>query len=543
MRRTVIRRTGGDHGYPDALSSTHRQYLLAIVALSVLLNVCGIWWGLPARPESWAPDEFSPLRIRTALQQRFSNGWFELYPPVHVYALALSLFPIEALDWFGLVVFENPATYLAAFYIIRVVSVAMAIGLVVVMFEIGRELFGVRSGLFAGLTVSLIVPLVFYAKMANVEVPYLFWLALSLLFYIRILARHRLKDYALFAVTAALAIGTKDQAYALYLLLPFAIAASDLAKRKSNGEPVSVHRSLFNHRMFAALGVGVVALALLHNLAFNWTGAVERIRIITGPMTWELQEFPNSPAGHAGMLALAVRQLQFSFGWPLFVAAVVGLVLAARRWRSHRRALSLLLPIVSYWLFLIVPIMYHYDRYLLPVSLILSLFAGYALATLTNRSRRFRSVRLFAATIAIAFSVAYAASVDVLLVSDARYSAERWIRENVSRDRRVMAVGYAMYLPRFGNLEVATSVRPTVEELEHMAPDYLVLTSVFEEWRFRNEPASLTFFQQLRTGRLPYELVYSHWARPAISLLDLRGVRTNLDKVNPRIKIYRRVAR
>jgi Dolichyl-phosphate-mannose-protein mannosyltransferase len=528
-----------DISSPPPLVARERRALLATVGLSLLFSTWSIWWGLPGMPESWAPDEFSPLRIHHGIVQRFSNGWFELYPPFHVYLLALAVSPLELFAPRGLSEMADPASYAAAFYLMRLVSVAMAAGLVVVVFELGRELFDARSGLFAALIVALMVPLAYYGKLANVEVPYLFWFALSLLFYIRILAGHRMTDYVAFALAAAFAIGTKDQAYGFYLAVPFTIAASDAILRRQRGMPAPLWRSAFNRRTLAVLATGAIALALVHNVLFNWSGAVERLRIMTGPTTQTLQEFPDTVAGHAAMLALAVRHVQFALGWPLFAASLAGLAIIARHWRQHPRAMALLPPIVTYWIFLILPIMYHYDRYLLPVAVILAVFGGVALARLTHAGGRFIALRQGIAIASVAYSIACAASLNVLLAGDARYAAERWLGQNLTPRSRVMAVGYAMYLPRFDNLDVVTCLRPTLAMLPD-APDYLVLSSFFEEWRFADDPEALEFFKALKAGRTPYQLAFSYRARPALNLVDVRGVRTNLDKINPRIRVYRR---
>jgi hypothetical protein len=365
------------------------------------------------------------------------------------------------------------------------------------------------------------------------------WVSLSLLHYVRILARHRRRDYLLFAFTAALAVGTKDQASALYVLLPLIIPLADYVRRRGAGEHAPLWRSFVNANTLCVLLVGAATLALIHNLAFNWTGAIERLRIMTGPITTSLQEFPNMVAGHAAMLWLGLRHLQFSLGWPLFVAAVAGVLLTLLRWRSHPRAIALLAPVLSYWIFLIVPLMYHYDRYLMPVALILSVFAGHAAAAFT-RPGALAIVRTTVAAAAIAFTVAHAASVDALLVSDGRYAAERWIQDHIPAGEHVMAIGYDLYLPRLDGLDVITNVEPVLEDVSPESPPYLITTSIFDEWRFRDSPRSLAFFQALTSGKTIYQLVYVGRGRPRFNLLDLDGVRTNLDKINPEIRIYRR---
>jgi hypothetical protein len=183
--------------------------------------------------------------------------------------------------------------------------------------------------------------------------------------------------------------------------------------------------------------------------------------------------------------------------------------------------------------------MYHYDRYLLPIALILSIFAGHALARFTGaRGPLLRSRRLIA-VLAVGISIAYAASVNVLLASDTRYDAEEWIRGHIAPGSRVLAVGHQSYLPRLPGLDVLYNTEPDLQALAELEPDYVLLTSIFEDWRFRNDPEALAFLRDIRAGRTPFALVYSQQSRPRLNLLSLDGVRTNLDKINPRIRIYR----
>src|SRR5262245_51472340 len=58
-----------------------------IVAASALLNVVGVWWGVPAR---WAVIELGPEFVRQAESMHFVHGWFDWYPPLHFYVLAIA---------------------------------------------------------------------------------------------------------------------------------------------------------------------------------------------------------------------------------------------------------------------------------------------------------------------------------------------------------------------------------------------------------------------------------------------------------------------
>ncbi|HSC27575.1 MAG TPA: glycosyltransferase family 39 protein [Vicinamibacterales bacterium] len=519
-----------------------RLGLAAVVAVGLVLHVWGIGWGLPNMPESWAPDEFSPLRIHEAIAQRFSGGWLELYPPMHVYVLALALAPIEALSALGAVDFASPRVYSTAFYTMRFVSVAMAAGILLLVFAIARELFDPKSAVLSAATAALMAPLAYYAKIANVDVPFVFWLLLSLLHLLRIIEDGRWRDYVAFATFAAFAIGTKDQAAACYPLLPAAMWLAERARLRRAGHPRPAVAALFHPRMLGAGAIGVLVLAAIHNLPFNWTGAAERLEAITGPMTAQMQEFPNTQEGHLRMIALGVRHVQFSLGWPLFLVSAAGAGFALSRVRRDPRPLVLLAPIVSYWLFLIVPIMYHFDRYLLPVAVIASVFAGPVLAFLIDRRHRWAPLGIAAIIAVLGYSFAYASSVNTLIDADSRYLAEDWMKRHVPADSRIMVVGYSLYLPRFDGVDALTTTRPTIDELDAVDPEYLVTTSLFDERRFRGDPESTEFFRRLRGGTAGYSAVFVSRRQPRWNLLgDFSRVRSNLDKINPTITVYRRV--
>jgi hypothetical protein len=184
---------------------------------SVVLNLAGIWWGLPSH---WVAIETAPVYVLYGLSQHFSHGWYEAYPPLQYYVLALAGSPVLLLQSLGLMTIYDPAGAAVLLVVYRLVSVAAAAGTVILTCLCGEQAFGRRAGLFAAAVVALMAPFLYYAKTANVDVPYLFWYALSLFFYLRLLAGQRWLDYVGFAAAATAAICTKDQAYALQSSVP-----------------------------------------------------------------------------------------------------------------------------------------------------------------------------------------------------------------------------------------------------------------------------------------------------------------------------------
>ena len=183
----------------------------------------------------------------------------------------------------------------------------MAAGMVAAACVCGTRAFGRRAGLIAAAIVALAAPFVYYAKTANVDVPYLFWWALSMVFYLRLLETGRTRDYVAFAAAATLSVCTKDQAYGLYLLAPFVIVERIW---RENGAPacrrVRGARSPIAGSSTAALDVrGAVRAG--QNLLFNAGGFMDHVRFITGPGSADYRVYEPTLAGHLALLRLTVR--------------------------------------------------------------------------------------------------------------------------------------------------------------------------------------------------------------------------------------------
>jgi hypothetical protein len=442
-----------------------------ILAASLVLNVAGIWWGLPG---SWVAIELKPQYIFDALSQHFSHGWYDAYPPVHFYLLTAAWSPLLFLSALDRLTFDTTAWYTALVVISRMLSLAMAAGMVAAACACGTRAFGRRAGLIAAAIVAVTAPFLYYAKTANVDVPYLFWWALSMLFYLQLLQTGQTRDYVLFAATATLSVCTKDQAYGLYLLAPFVVVWQAWRVNREAGMPRALLRSLLDRRIAAAAVTSLALFAICHNLLFNPGGFMDHVRYITGPGSRLYQVYPPTIAGHLELLRTTIRLIEVSMGWPLFVAGVSGLALAIATPKQRLMAIWLVAPTVSYYLGFINVILYNYDRFVLPMCFVLAIFGGLAFDRLLS-SRRARIWGVAAATAAFAYTLLYAGTVDVLMIADSRYAVESWMRAHVGRNDRVGVSGLHEYLPRLDAFHLEEIA--TVAELRQEHPEYVVLNA------------------------------------------------------------------
>jgi hypothetical protein len=506
-----------------------RRALGLVLAVALVLGAWGLRWGLPSE-FGWAADEVLPADVDTAVGQRFAHGWHTKYPPLHFALLAAASAPVRvagrALGW------EAARVHDARMTAGRVLSLALSLGVLLLVARCGRELGDAVAGVLAAALLAASVPFAYYAKMANLDVPYLFWFALSLLFFLRALRRAQPRDFALFALAAAAAVATKDQAFALYVLTaPFLVW--ETARRGGTARlPVTM------------LGAGAAAYAVLSGALFNPGGWLAHVRLIAGPASSAFRMFDQGLSGHVELLAQAARQLAFVMGWPSLLAALAGLGRAGREHARYRTWLASLVPAVSYVLFFPLVVLYVYDRFLLPVALVLSLFGGLALA----RAWREGAWMQRAATLAVlAFAAARAASVDVLLVRDSRYAVEDWLRREVGPAPLVAAVGPLEYLPRFDGLHWRR-LGPAAIRLAQVNPDVVVVNADYAR-RADEGTGERAFYTALDDGSLGYRVALRQRTDP-LTLLDTDALRrdgpgriwSNLDKVDPEIVVYRRTA-
>jgi hypothetical protein len=428
-----------------------------IVAGSIALNVIPIWWGLPA---IWPPDELMPTTWLRGLDAHFANGWFDRWPPFQYYVLTAANAPVLLLNALGRIDFDAAPWPQVLTIVDRLVSVGAAAGTLVALSVVTAQVFGRRSALFAAAIFALAVPFPYYAKTANLDVPYVFWFAVSLVFYFRLLEAMRASDAVAFATAATLSICTKDQAYALYPLMAVAIAVRAWRTRR------------FAPLLVGALS-GAVVFALCHNLFLNWSGFVAHVQFIVGPGSDNYRVFAPTTGGRLDLLRLTARLIQESWGWPMTIVCAAGVVYALFV-RRCAAGLALLAPVVSYYVAFVNVILYNYDRFVLPMTLVLSMFGGFAIERFISVGGRARALRTAAVIVIFAYSILYAATIDALMLRDSRSVVRRWASERLGPGDAIAISGPHELEPDFTVPYLDVSTRA---DLERLKPAYYVLSA------------------------------------------------------------------
>jgi len=505
-----------------------------VLSLSLALCAWGLRYGLP-NVYTWAQDEIIPAEVLDGLQQRFSNGWASRYPPLHYGFLALAYAPVRMASE-PVAVSHESKTYERLFVTGRLLSLAMALLTLLLLHACAVETVGRGAAPFAALCLALSPTFVYYSKFANLDGPYLFWFALSLLHLLRFLRTRTTGALLIAAAAAALSIGTKDQAYALFALLPLVVVPAVAEARRREGRAAARFAVLRDERVLLPLLAAGVILVAAHNLLFNASGFARHFELITGDASRDYRMFDKSLVGEWRLLVLALRLVVFVLGEPAALLALVGVLLA---WRAREgRLLSTLLPLLSAQLLFLGVVLYAYDRFLLPHAFVLSLFAARAFASFGRASRA-------AALLAVlGYGVLRCVSLDLLLENDARYAVERWFQGNVEKQSRIAVLGTLEYMPRLHgfNWKQRTELERAVAG---MNPDYVVVNADFAARA--EDPRARDLYAKLASGEAGYELVLAErtrlaWPFQLDEYVRARGdaLPSNLDKLNPEIRVYRR---
>ena len=441
------------------LRSAMRSPLAWVLAGVLTLFLVGLGWGLPAS-DPWDNDGVAPRDFLVAVAQTFDKDGFDFaylhLAPVHLVLLALLTLPISltALSSAG---GTSPDAVIHAFiqtrymtpiaWVARAVSVAMALGAVLALAKVGEELRGRRAGALVAAACGTNMALVYYAHTTNLEVPYLFWGSWALLSLVRAIARREPRRLRAFAVLGALAIGSKDQAAGLFLLgAPLSLVSWVLTDAWARE-----HRRQVAKEAVTALGIAIAVFLVADEIVLNPTGFAARVRFLLGPASQDWIAYSGSLHGRLTLLWDIGAHTLLSYPVPIGLLAVAGVVGVLRGPNDARAAaLAPLACAISFTACVNLTTYRTEERFLLPQTLVLGLYAGLALDRLLaipSAKRTLWAARAVAAVV-LCWAALSAANVDAVLLFDPRYDAEAWMGEHVTPSDSLEIYGLNVYLPR-----------------------------------------------------------------------------------------------
>ncbi|HET7085709.1 MAG TPA: hypothetical protein VFI23_13110 [Rhizomicrobium sp.] len=458
-----------------------RNPLVWILAVAAGLRLAGLFWGLPAS-DGWDDDGFAPRNFLTALALTWKQGSYFTYPPLHAILLMVPALPGIAIallqapsfhqaDVIGEFTKPGFMTYFAV--LARLASLAMSLGIVWTVGEMARlaaggALGGSRTapiknataseshsskarqaGLLAAGAAALNFGLTYYGQVSNLDVPYLFWGMLALLWGMRAVVEQQVRRFWGAALFAAAGIATKDQAYALFLLsLPLFLLlwfAADRWPRR--------HASAIAGVLLPAMALALILLLLVDGAVTNPSGFARRIAFLTGPASSDYAAYPKNWDGVRGLLMDVAAWFGTGPAALASLLALAGLFLHSLRTADRGVWVAGLLPalaMLSFTLCFNFIALRSEARFLLPQSVLACVYIGIAAAWLMSAARRWVRLGARAGVALLALAALHLdTAVSAAMLMDPRYDAEAWMRAHVQPGDGIEIFGQNAYLPRF----------------------------------------------------------------------------------------------
>ena len=322
---------------------------------------------------------------------------------------------------------------------------------ILVTARIVRRTVGVRAGRYAALFAATNMTFAFYARVSNLDVPYLTWTVLALDAVLDVLESGDARAYTRFGAFAAAAVATKDQAYASFLVVaPLYFVVWPLISR---GVFSRVHARLVVRGAVS----GVVTYALASGALFNPTGFVRRLGELRGPSSQLWRGYSKDLAGVSANVRDVLRAAAHDF-WPpaVFAIAAFGVVLAfARRpGASHlqsraARALPFMAG-VSSLVFFTLTVARSEHRFLLPFGFFLAPYGGIAADAFVGATALLGAEILGRAvvTLGLVWCAVSSSATHLTQLGDARRDVERFLAE-LPPGSLVETYGLVVYAPHF----------------------------------------------------------------------------------------------
>ncbi|RLJ09140.1 MAG: hypothetical protein DRP13_01030 [Candidatus Aenigmatarchaeota archaeon] len=486
----------------------HKEIVI-LTLISFFLNFLGIWWGLP-NYYSWSVDYTAPTPILGRMFHGFVGEY--KYPPYHFFINAISYLPFLLYLYisgqlntpssnfpFG---FVHPLESLSILIMItRLITLCMSIFIIFSVYLISNEIFNEKdTAFFSSIIVSFSPIFVILSKLDKLDVPMLFYLTVSLYFAIRLLKKPSKKYYILFGLFSALAVSTKEQALAFYILPVIILIYYHIhiinKKRKNsftiNKDIIYFFISFIFTWLFAS------------NIIFDYKGFIYRVNFwLGGPGIINYIQYPNTIIGHAFLLIKTLKYLLFGMTIPFVFISFCGIFYLFKKTPIYKRFyIFLIFTMISFYVFSIAINRFVYPRFILPFILPLSMFGGKLFKEIYKK----HSLGKIIITCLIIFSFVQVLGADFLIINDSRYYAENWLVSHIDKNATIEI--YEPNLLRFQLLNYTKINKINYTDIDiynfkTRNPDCVIISSQFYD---KLKGKQHIFLLSLLNGTLGYEI-------------------------------------
>ena len=531
-------------------SCGNTRALVGVLLFGFLLNTFAIGWGIP-NVRSWNPDDIAPIKPIKVVQT-YTHGsdkypllqsWidFLVFAPFLLYWKALKTFD-SVCTAIVEVCFGYPYGQLSVLLIVsRLIAALMAAGAVYWTYRISLFVFqDPLAALLAALALTVSNVFVFSAHVGTVDVPYLFWFTWSIYYYLCIVETSETRHYICFGFLSACALATIEAvvgAYVLPGLIIYFTHIRDVLKKMQTAWISSFVRTHAHVRFVGLIVALFLTYGIINNVFFNWDGYVKHFTHWVGSNAPGVAPYSRRELGPVWLLKKFVVDLGAGMGRPLLLFCMAGSVyVLIRNWK---KAVLLIIPAISYYIFSIHSVHYSLPRFGLPVVVLLALFGGALAAQLCRASTPW--IWLYFPIIILVFLHGLLKSANMVMVmhNDSRYHAEQWLNDHVPKTTTIAVFSIPTYLPRFElngyNVESIAGETLPINYLQKKGFAYVVLSSKFDRGaRLKQEE----FLTALNQGKLNYVEAWDYrYESPLTPIIGDRYISTF---INPRITIFKR---
>ena len=406
-------------------ASSHAGALAAVLGLAFLLRVWGIGFGMPLVDAR--PDEIEVVGRAVRLLSGDLNPHFFHYPSFFFYLVGAVV-----AAWTGIAVLtggtvEEVITAAAVdpspfILMARWLSALAGVATVAVVYGIGRRFSGTGVGLVAALFLAVSPLHGRDSHFGTTDVTLALFLSLAVWALLVAYEEGRIRDYAIAGLFSGLAASTKYVGF----IMPGALVAAHLMRHApqihSQGLGVTARKALNAPGPWVFLGVGLGTFVLTSPYALIDWG------LFTSHFRFQLGHLSGGQGLDLGIGAVyhLRHTLPKGLGWPVFVTATGGAILALRKERA-RAVVLLAFPVLFYastatsrTLFL------RYMIPLLPFACVLSAYAVHAIQTRLFGDRAWMTALLVGALAVL--PLGRSVQIDrVLSRTDSRILAAQWL--------------------------------------------------------------------------------------------------------------------
>ena len=458
--------------------------LWILLASALLVRLWGIGYGLPY--VYWI-DEYHEVMRALELGtghfnfERTGKGGFYLllFFEFGLYVLVLKAAGfVSSVQQFAEQFVRDPTP----FYLMgRATAAAFGCATVAAAYWVGRRAYGAHAGLVGAAFLAFNVLHVDLSHRVGVDVPMTMLATLTIVFALQIVERGELRDYALAALSAALATTTKLPG--LLLLLPLLIA--HMYRMGRSGQPwtawITSRRMWIAFLLFCAVLIATNPAVVLHFDPLAFYSSDHNDALEAGEIPGDSPGADSRPNLHGYYLNVLLQ----SMGWPLFGLSLIAVGHAALR----RRPADIIL--LSYATVTYVAITsttseaLYYPRYALPIIVVLAILGGRTFCQFLARVPRWHVAATVSATaIILAFPLSQSVKVSYSLTqTDTRTRAKAWFDEHVPPGSRVLIEGSKIAASR-----LTVPLADSRESLEHRIAYWEV-----------HEPRQAKYLEMMRT--------------------------------------------